>query len=198
VETLAVVPSLILHGGEWFQQWGTSESVGLKLFCLSGHVKNPGVVEVPLGLTVRELVDRFGGGFDGDPQALLIGGAAGGFLRADQLDTPLSHEDLRPLDIPIGSGAIIVFNRTVDLWQVLEDLAYFFVHETCGHCAPCRLGTKQIYNILRRINAGDGTSADVKKIAKLGRTVRKTCVCGLGMTAANPSLTVLHNLERAI
>ena len=125
VETLAVVPDLILHGGEWFQQWGTAESVGLKLFCLSGHVKEPGVVEVPLGLSIRELVERFGGGFDDEPQAALIGGAAGGFLRGDQLDTPLTHEDLRPLDVPIGSGAIIVFNQSVDLWQVLENLAHF-------------------------------------------------------------------------
>ena len=197
VETLAVVPSLVQHGGEWFQQWGTAESVGLKLFCLSGHVKEPGVVEVPLGLSVRELVERFGGGFDDDPQAVLVGGAAGGFLRADQLDTPLTHEDLRPLDVPIGSGAIIVFNQTVDLWEVLEDLAHFFVHETCGHCAPCRLGTKQIYNSLCRINAGNGTAADVRKIVQLGQTIRKTCVCGLGMTAANPALTVLHNIEHA-
>lgn len=198
VETLAVVPSLILHGGEWFRQWGTTESVGLKLFCLSGHVRKPGVVEVPLGLSVRELVERFGGGFDEEPQAVLVGGAAGGFLRADQLDTRLAHEDLRPLDVPIGSGAIVVFNQSVDLWQVLENLAHFFVHETCGHCAPCRLGTKQIYNLLHRINAGDGTATDVQKIEKLGRTIRQTCVCGLGMTAANPALTVLHNFERAI
>lgn len=198
VETLAVVPDLILHGGEWFRQWGTVESVGLKLFCLSGHVKEPGVVEVPLGLSVRELVERFGGGFDGKPQAVLIGGAAGGFLRGDQLDTPLTHEDLAPLDVPIGSGAIIVFNQSVDLWQVLEDLAHFFVHETCGHCAPCRLGTKQIYNLIRRINVGNGTASDVRTIGKLGRIVRQTCVCGLGMTAANPSLTVLHNFEKAV
>ena len=198
VETLAVTPSLILHGGEWFRQWGTAESVGLKLFCLSGHVKEPGVVEAPMGLSVRKLVERFGGGFVGEPQAVLIGGAAGGFLRGDQLDTPLTHEDLRPLDVPIGSGAIIVFNQSVDLWQVLEDLARFFVNETCGHCAPCRLGTKQIYNLLRRINVGEGTAADVQKIEKLGQTIRQTCVCGLGMTAANPSLTVLHNFERAI
>ena len=198
VETLAVVPSLILHGGEWFRQWGTDESAGLKLFCLSGHVKKPGVIEVPFGFSIRELVERFGGGFDGEPQAALIGGAAGGFLRGDQLDTPLTHEDLRPLDVPIGSGSIIVFNHSVDLWQVLEDLAYFFVHETCGLCAPCRLGTKQIYNLLQRINVGAGTTADVQKIGKLGRMIRQTCVCGLGMTAANPSLTVLHNFERAI
>ncbi|MDX1414439.1 MAG: NADH-quinone oxidoreductase subunit NuoF [Candidatus Promineifilaceae bacterium] len=198
VETLAIVPSLILHGGEWFQQWGTTESVGLKLFCLSGHINKPGVVEAPLGLSVRTLVERFGGGFDGDPQAVLVGGAAGGFLRGDQLDIPLTHEDLRPLDVPIGSGSIMVFNQSVDLWQLLENLAGFFVHETCGHCAPCRLGTKQIYKILHRINVGGGSAADVLKIAKLGRTIRQTCVCGLGMTAANPALTALHNLEHAI
>lgn len=197
VETLAVVPSLVEHGGEWFQQWGTPESVGLKLFCLSGHVKEPGVVEVPLGLSLRELVEQFGGGFDQEPQAALIGGAAGGFLRGDQFDTPLTHEDLRPMDVPIGSGAIIVFNKNVDLWEVLEDIAGFFVHEACGHCAPCRLGTNQIYNLLHKINAGEGTAADVRKIAQLGKTIRKTCVCGLGMTAANPAMTVLHNVEHA-
>jgi NADH-quinone oxidoreductase subunit F len=198
VETLAVVPSLILHGGEWFRQWGTEESIGLKLFSLSGHVNSPGVIEVPFGLPVRRLVEQFGGGFDDEPQAALIGGAAGGFLRGDQLDTPLTHETLRPLDVPIGSGAIVVFNHTVDLWEVLENLAHFFVHETCGHCAPCRLGTKQIYNLLNRINSGEGTVTDVQKIAKLGRSIRQTCVCGLGMTAANPALTVLKNFERAI
>jgi NADH-quinone oxidoreductase subunit F len=196
VETLAVVPSLILHGGEWFRQWGTAESVGLKLFCLSGHVKNPGVVEAPYGLSLRDLVNRFGGGFDGEPQAFLIGGAAGGFLRGDQLDTPLTHEHLRPLNVPIGSGAIMVFNTSVDLWQVLEGLAHFFVHETCGRCSPCRLGTKQIYNLLHGINRGHGVVDDVAKIEKVGRTIKQSCLCGLGMTAANPSLTFLHNIER--
>lgn len=195
VETLAVVPSLILHGGAWFQQWGTDESIGLKLFCLSGHVKEPGVVEVPYGLTIRELVERFGGGFDEEPQAVLLGGAAGGFLRGDQLDTRLTHEDLRPFDVPIGSGAIMVFNHSVDLWQVLEGLAHFFVHETCGRCVPCRLGTKQIHNYLHKINVGAGTASDVQKIGNLGQTIKKTCVCGLGLTAANPSLTFLHNID---
>lgn len=198
VETLAVVPDLILHGGEWFHQWGTNKSVGLKLFCLSGHVNQPGVVEVPLGLTVRQLVERYGGGFNGEPQALLIGGAAGGFLPGDKIDTPLTHEDLRPLEVPIGSGAIMVFNQTVDLWQVLEGLAHFFVHETCGHCAPCRLGTKQIYKLVNRINEGSGTAADVHKVEDIGQTIKRICVCGLGMTAANPALTMMHNLEGVV
>jgi NADH-quinone oxidoreductase subunit F len=197
VETLAVVPHLIVHGGEWFHQWGTAESVGLKLFCLSGHVNQPGVVEVPYGLTVRELVDRFGGGFDGEPQAILIGGAAGGLLHPDDLDTPLTHEDLKPLDVPIGSGAIMVFNQSVDLWQVLQGLAGFFVHEACGHCAPCRLGTKQIYHLLDKVIQSKGSPGDLRKLEKLGQSIRKSCVCGLGMTAANPVLTYLRHFETA-
>jgi NADH-quinone oxidoreductase subunit F len=197
VETLAIVPSLILHGGEWFHQWGTEQSVGLKLFCLSGHVKQPGVVEAPFGLTVRELVEEFGGGFDGDPQAVLIGGAAGGFLHPDDLDTRLTREDLHRLNLPLGSGVVMVFNQSVDLWHVIEGLAHFFVHEACGQCAPCRLGTKQIYNLVNQINLGTGSHEDLHKLEKLGRTIRKSCVCGLGMTAANPVLTYLNNFGTA-
>lgn len=197
VETLAVVPSLIEHGGEWFHQWGTEQSVGLKLFCLSGHVNQPGVVEAPLGLTVRELVEQFGGGFDGEPQAVLIGGAAGGFLHPDNLDTPLTHEHLRQFNVPIGSGALMVFNQSVDLWVVLESLARFFVHETCGQCAPCRLGTKQIFSMLNRINLGIEAPSELHTLERLGQTIRKTCACGLGLTAANPLLTYLDNFEPA-
>lgn len=198
VETLAVVPSLVLNGGDWFHQWGTAQSVGLKLFCLSGHVKQPGVVEVPLGLTVRELIEQFGGGFDGEPQAVLLGGAAGGFLFPDKLDTPLTHEDLSPLEVPIGSGAVMVFNQSTDLWQVLEGLAHFFVHETCGLCTPCRLGTKQIYNYLKKIDLGTGSAADLQKLEELGQTIKRTCNCGLGLTAANPVLTALNNPDMTL
>jgi NADH-quinone oxidoreductase subunit F len=195
VETLAVVPSLILNGGEWFCQWGTVESVGLKLFCLSGHIMQPGVVEVPYGLSVRELIESFGGGFIGDPQAILVGGATGGFLHPENLDTPLAHEDLLKLNVPIGSGAIMVFNQSVDLWQVLQTLAHFFVHETCGRCAPCRLGTMQIYKLLNKINLGVAASGDFKQLQDLGEMIKTTCVCGLGMTAANPVMTVLNQFE---
>jgi len=162
---------------------------------LSGHINKPGVVEVPYGLSVRELIEQFGGGFDGEPQAILIGGAAGGFLHPDKLDTPLTHEDLRKLDVPIGSGALIVFNQSVDLWQVLEGLARFFVNECYGQCAPCRLGTKQIYNILQKLNDGNFIHGDLQKAEKLGQTIKTTCVCGLGMTASNPLLTFLKNFE---
>ena len=195
VETLAVVPHLIEHGGEWFLQWGTHQSVGLKLFCLSGHVGKPCVVEAPYGLTARELIENFGGGFVGEPQAILIGGAAGGFLHPDSLDLPLTHEDLSPLDIPIGSGAIMVFNQSVDLWQIIENLAHFFEHETCGKCVPCRLGTKEICNLLDKINHGKGTFADIRRMEEVGERMRESCCCGLGMTAANPMISFLHNIE---
>ncbi len=195
VETLAVIPSLVLHGGDWFRQWGTEQSVGLKLFCLSGHIKQPGVVEAPLGLTVRELIERFGGGFDGEPQAILMGGAAGGFLHPADLDTPLTHEALRPLDVPIGSGVVMVFNQTVDLWRVLESLAHFFVHETCGQCVPCRLGTQQILHLIEKINQRADSPAERQKLEHLGQTIKKICACGLGMSAANPALTYLHHFE---
>ncbi|MCD4685069.1 MAG: NADH-quinone oxidoreductase subunit F, partial [Anaerolineae bacterium] len=105
------------------------------------------------------------------------------------------HEALRTLDVPLGSGAMMVFNETVDLWLVLENLANFFVHETCGQCAPCRLGTRQIYNLLKKINTGTSTSANQAALEQLGQTIKATCACGLGMTAANPLLTVLHKFE---
>ncbi len=194
VETLAIVPSLITHGGEWFQQWGTEKSVGLKLFCLSGHVNNPGLIEAPYGVSVRALVEEFGGGFMGDPQAVLVGGAAGGFLTPNELDVPLTNEDLAKYDVPIGSGAIMVFSHSVDMWQVVEQLASFFVHESCGQCAPCRIGTKQIYKVLHNINQGMGTKAEIHKAKKLGETIKATCVCGLGMTAANPFLSHLQHV----
>lgn len=195
VETFAVIPSLVLHGGEWFRQWGTDISAGLKLFCLSGHVNQPGVIEAPYGLTVRELIEQFGGGFVGEPQAILIGGAAGGFLHPDKLDIPLTHEDLVKVGVPIGSGAIMVFNHSVDLWQVLEVLARFFVDECCGQCAPCRLGTKQIHRILNEINTGAGDLEELRKAQEIGQTIKSTCFCGLGMTAANPLHTYLTNFS---
>jgi len=195
VETLAVVPDLILNGGTWWRQWGTEQSVGLRLFCLSGHVRQPGVVEAPLGITVRELIETFGGGFAGEPQAILMGGAAGGFLHPDHLDTPLTHEALKPLGVPIGSGVIMVFNRETNLLEVLRTLAHFFVHETCGQCAPCRLGTTQIFRLLDKIAQGQGGPADLEKLEHLGKSMKAISLCGLGQTAPNALLTSLDRFR---
>ncbi|MBN2043487.1 MAG: NAD(P)H-dependent oxidoreductase subunit E [Anaerolineales bacterium] len=195
VETLAVVPDLVNHGGEWFLQWGTHQSVGLKLFCFCGHVQKPCVVESPYGIPLREMVEEFCGGFMGKPQAILIGGAVGGFLHPNSLDIPLTHEDLRSLDIPLGTGSVMVFNQSVNMWQTLEDLARFFMDETCGQCAPCRLGTREIHEILTEINHGKGTFADIHKLDRLGQMMKEACLCGLGQSVATPFRTFLENIE---
>lgn len=191
VETLALVPDIVSHGGEWLRQWGTEKSVGIKLFCLSGHVKSPGLAEAPFGITVRELIERYGGGFDGIPQTILMGGAAGGFLHPDNFDTPITNEDLNPLGAPVGSGVVMVFNQSVDLFTVLRTLARFFVHESCGQCNPCRIGTVQIYKQLEKLTASGGTPTDLDALERLCVLVKTTSLCGLGQTAPNPVLTTL-------
>jgi NADH-quinone oxidoreductase subunit F len=195
VETLAIVPDLILNGGTWLRQWGTEKSVGLKLFCLSGHVRQPGVVEAPYGLTVRQIIEKYGGGFDGLPQAILMGGASGGLLHPDDLDTPLTHEDLNPLGTPIGSGVIMVFNQDVNLLDVLKSVARFFETETCGQCISCRVGTRQISNLLEKISLGQGEPEDLTRLENLCTTMQSVGECGLGQTAPNPILSSLRNFR---
>jgi len=191
VETLAIVPDLILNGGNWCRQWGTDKSVGVKLFCLSGHVNKPGVVEAPYGMSIRQLIESHAGGFLGEPQAILMGGAAGGFLHPDYLDTPLTNEALNPLGTPIGSGVIMVFNQQVNLLDVFKSVARFFVDETCGQCVPCRVGTTQVYRLLQKISSGNAAIQDINKLEKLCISMRSVGECGLGQTAPNPILTAL-------
>jgi NADH-quinone oxidoreductase subunit F len=192
VETLAAMPDIVLNGGEWLRQWGTEKSSGIKLFCVSGHVKQTGVVEMPFGTSLRHLIEQHCGGFEGTPQAILMGGAAGGFLPPDQLDTPLTFEDLRELEAPLGSGVVKVFNETVDIRQVLLGLARFFEHESCGQCLPCRVGTVQIYKILDRLSRGEGKPGDLDKLEELCHVVKTTSLCGLGQSAPNSVLSGLR------
>lgn len=191
VETLAVVPDIVNHGGAWLKQWGTKDSAGVKLFCVSGHVQNPGVVEVPFGTTVRALIDNICGGFIGTPQAILMGGAAGGFLTPEQFDTPLTFEDLRVLGAPVGSGVIMVFNETVDLRDVLRRLAHFFAHESCGKCYPCQLGTQRQMEILDRVSDGHTQPGDFIALHDIGATMTEASICGLGQTAAAAVISAL-------
>lgn len=195
VETLALVPDIVLHGGEWLRQWGTEKSPGIKLFCLSGDVNQPGVVEAPYGLSVRQLIQQYGGGFRGEPQAILMGGAAGGLLHPDHFDIPLTNEDLSPLNVPIGSGVVMVFNQEVDLLKILKILARFFMHETCGQCVPCRVGTRQAYKLLDKISGGKGTAGDVDRLEHLAVTMRDIGLCGLGQTAPSPILSSFEHFR---
>ena len=191
VETLACVPDIVANGGTWFRQWGTEKSTGTKLFCISGHVRRPGVVEVPFGTPLRETIEKYCGGFEGEPKAILMGGAAGGFVTPDLLDTRLSFEDLRAINAPIGSGVVMVFNQTVDLREVLRGLAHFFAHESCGKCYPCQLGTQRQMEILERAAHGHSLPGDAAAIQDIGWTMTDASICGLGQTAASAVLSAL-------
>ena len=192
VETLAKVADILLNGPDWFLQWGTPDSAGYKLFAVSGHVNQPGVVEAPFGLTINDLIERWCGGYRGTPQAILMGGAAGVFLTPDKFDTPLLYEALRPLGASIGSGAIMVFNDTVDLRDVLKRLGHFFAHESCGKCYPCQLGTQRQMEILDRIAVGRAQPGDYERLVDIGQTMTDASLCGLGQTAGVAVMSALR------
>lgn len=191
VETLSVIPAIVQQGSQWFRQWGTQQSPGVKLVSVSGHVNRPGVYEIPLGTTLRELLDDHCGGVVGELHAVLMGGAAGTFLTAGDIDVPLTFEDLRARNNTLGSGAIMVFNDTVDLRVVLLSLAEFFQHESCGKCYPCQLGTQRQLEIIRRSSIP--LPGDLDRLRDIGLTMTESSLCGLGQTAA---LAVLSALDR--
>ena len=184
VETLTAIPGIIREGGGAFAQLGTTESTGLKLFCVSGNVANPGVFQAEFGVTTRELIN-LAGGVQGEQRAVLTGGAAGSFLSDAQLDVPLTFEDARDAGIAIGSGAIMVFNTDADMGAITHRIAEFFAHESCGLCVPCRVGTTQQLEIVGRIRGGTEKRNDYDNLVTIGSVMRDASICGLGHTAAN-------------
>ena len=188
VETLAAVPGILTHGAAWFRSLGTEGSSGSKLVSVSGHVRQPGVFEIEPGITLRALLDGLCGGVEGELQAVLMGGAAGTFLRPEQIDLRLSFEDLRAAGSTFGSGAIMVFNATVDLRDLLLRLARFFQHESCGKCFPCQLGTQRQLELLER----EPRSGDAQRLHDVGWTMTEASLCGLGQTAGSAVLSALE------
>ncbi|MCL4249832.1 MAG: NADH-quinone oxidoreductase subunit NuoF [Anaerolineae bacterium] len=188
VETLCNVPGIVRRGADWYRQWGTDKSAGTKLVAVSGHVRQPGVYEIAPGLTMRTLLDEHCGGISGELQAVLMGGAAGTFLTPDEIDVRLTYEDLRDIGSTFGSGAIMVFNETVGLRDVLRRLAHFFRHESCGKCFPCQLGTQRQLEILDRSAPLIG---DRLRLVDIGQTMTEASLCGLGQTAAMAILSAL-------
>ena len=185
VETLAAVPYIVMHGAAAFRRIGTETSPGPKLFCVSGDVVQPGLYEVPFGVTIRHLIDDLTGGVTGGRlQAILFGGAAGAFATEKDLDVKLSFEDLRTAGLPLGSGVVTVFNETRDMRDVLLRLTRFFAHESCGKCYPCQLGTQRQYEIVERVAAGQLRDGDRERLADVGWTMTDASLCGLGQTAA--------------
>jgi NADP-reducing hydrogenase subunit HndC len=194
VETLANVPPIILNGGDWFAKIGTPKCTGTKCFSLTGKVKNPGLIEVPMGITLREVIFEIGGGIPGGRRfkAVLVGGPSGGCLPESMLDLPIDYESLTKAGAIMGSGGIVVIDDTA----CMVDTAWFFtdfcVDESCGKCVPCRVGLLKIRNILERIMRGEGKMDDISLLEELGVYVRDASLCGLGQTAPNPTLTTLR------
>ncbi len=199
VETLINVIDIVAGGGAAFAATGTPDSTGTRLFCLSGHVREPGLYEVPMGTTLRALIDLAGGLHQGRKlQAVLLGGAAGSFVTESQLDVPLSFEGTRGIGATLGSGAVIVLDDSVDLKPILLRIARFFSDESCGQCVPCRVGTKRQEEILHRVlngRSGDSRASDISLLSDIAQAMRDASICGLGQTAANAIASGLVQLK---
>ncbi len=189
VETLVNALDIVIGSGPSYAETGTDLSTGTKLFCLSGHVERPGVYEVPFGASLRELLELAGGVAGGRPlQCVLMGGAAGSFLRPDELDVALTFEGAREAQTTLGSGVVLVLDDTVDLPRLLMRIAAFFRNESCGQCVPCRVGTVRQQEALARLLAGKtrgGVERELAVIADVGQCMRDASICGLGQTASS-------------
>jgi len=197
VETWANIPPIILKGPEWFAGIGTEKSKGTKVFALAGKVNNTGLVEVPMGTTLREIIFDIGGGIPGGKEfkAAQTGGPSGGCIPARYLDVPVDYESLTRLGAIMGSGGLIIMDETT----CMVDLARFFVEfvqdESCGKCAPCRIGTRRMLEILDRITRGQGRDGDIELLEELGRGIKAGALCGLGQTAPNPVLSTIRHFR---
>ena len=193
VETYANIPQIILNGPEWYASIGTEGSKGTKVFALGGNVKNVGLVEVPMGTTLREIVFDIGGGIpDGRKfKAAQTGGPSGGCIPEKYLDTPIDYESLSSIGSMMGSGGLIVMDDSKCMVNLAKFYLEFIVDESCGKCTPCRIGTKRMLEILQKIVDGKGEMEDLEKLEKLALNVKNASLCGLGQTAPNPVLSTL-------
>ena len=194
VETWANIPVIILKGGDWFSKIGTEKSTGTKVFALTGKINNSGLIEVPMGITLREIIYDIGGGIRGGKKfkAVQTGGPSGGVITADYLDVPIDYEHLQALGSIMGSGGMIVMDEDDCMVDVARFYQEFCVDESCGKCAPCRIGTRTLLTLLEKIADGKGELDDIKKIEHVGRAMQKAALCGLGQTAPNPVLSTLR------
>jgi bidirectional [NiFe] hydrogenase diaphorase subunit len=193
VETYANIAPIIRNGGEWYAQVGTEKSKGTKVFALAGRVENTGLIEVPMGITLREIIHEIGGGIpDGRHyKAVQTGGPSGGCIPAQHLDSPVDYESLARIGSIMGSGGMIVMDETSCMVDVAKYFMEFCMSESCGKCIPCRAGTQQMHGILEKITGGEATPSDVALLEELCELVRNTSLCGLGQSAPNPVVTTL-------
>ena len=193
VETMANVPSIINNGKDWYASIGTEKSKGTKVFALAGHLRYTGLIEVPMGITLREIVYDIGGGIPGDRafKAAQTGGPSGGCIPEEFLDTPVDYESLTKLGSIMGSGGLVIIDDSTKMPDFANFFMEFCLDESCGKCIPCRVGTVQISKLLDKIIAGDGKPDDLEKLDNLCQLVKTTSLCGLGQSAPNPVLSTL-------
>lgn len=193
VETLANITKIIIKGAEWYSSIGTENSKGTKVFALGGNVNNVGLVEVPMGTTLREIVYDIGGGIPKGRgfKAAQTGGPSGGCIPAEHLDTPIDYESLARIGSMMGSGGLIVMDDTKCMVNLAKFYLEFTVKESCGKCTPCRIGTKRMLEILERLCSGEGSEYDIYRLEKLADNIKKASVCGLGQSAPNPVISTL-------
>ena len=193
VETYANVPQIILNGPEWFASMGTEKSKGTKVFALGGKIHNTGLVEVPMGTTLREIVEEIGGGIPGGKKfkAAQTGGPSGGCIPAEHLDVPVDYDNLIAIGSMMGSGGLIVMDEDTCMVDIAKFFLEFTVDESCGKCTPCRIGTKRLYELLDKITKGKADMEDLDKLETLCYHIKENALCGLGQTAPNPVLSTL-------
>ena len=194
VETYANVPQIILNGPEWFSAMGTEKSKGTKVFALGGKINNTGLVEVPMGTTLREIVEEIGGGIPNGKKfkAAQTGGPSGGCIPASLIDTPIDYDNLLAIGTMMGSGGLIVMDEDTCMVDIAKFFLEFTVDESCGKCAPCRIGTRRLLELLEKITDGRGEMEDLDKIEELAQFIKENALCGLGQTAPNPVLSTLR------
>lgn len=197
VETLANIAQIILHGSAWYSAIGTEKSKGTKVFALGGKIKNTGLVEVPMGVTLREIIYEIGGGCPNQKafKAVQTGGPSGGCLTEKELDTPIDYDHLIQAGSMMGSGGMIVLDEDNCMVDVAKFYMEFIVDESCGKCSPCRIGTKRLLEMLTKITKGEGTLDMLEEMEDLCYEIKDTALCGLGQTAPNPVLSTLHHFK---
>ena len=197
VETYANVPSIITKGADWFLSIGSENSSGTKAFALTGNISNTGLIEVPMGTTLRKIIFDIGGGMrgDGEFKAVQIGGPSGACLTKEHLDLPLDFDTLKKVGAMIGSGGLVVMDSDTCMVEVARFFMHFTQNESCGKCIPCREGTKRMLEILERIVAGEGKDGDIELLSELAETISATALCGLGKSAPKPVISTIKNFR---
>jgi NADH:ubiquinone oxidoreductase subunit F (NADH-binding)/(2Fe-2S) ferredoxin len=197
VETLANIAPIILNGAEWFRKFGTPKCLGTKVYTLVGDINNKGLIEVPMGITLREIVYEIGGGIPGGRKFKMAqtGGTSGGCIPAELMDVPMDYDSLAEVGTALGSGAMLIIDDSHDIVDVVKCFMKFFKHESCGKCTLCREGTDRLYGIMGKLSEGKGTLNDIENLKALSRVMSVACLCGLGQAAPNPLVTTLKYFE---